>query len=410
MSTLTPKPSILQLCAVDFTARHFLLPLMRAQRAAGFDVHLACSPGEYVSGIAAEGFPVYPLPFERSFNLWAHGRAYYRLTRLLASRRFTVVHAHTPIAAMIARPAARRSGVPLVLYTAHGFYFHEAMRPAVKQAHIWLERTAQRYADYLFTQSTEDLETALREGIAPRERAMAIGNGVDLERFGAERFAPEVLQKIRRELGLDDADGPIVIMIGRLVREKGYFEFLRAFAQVRKDYPTARALLVGEALASDHDDSARAIRQEAKALGLSQSVIFTGLRGDVPRILALGDIFCLPSWREGMPRSIIEAMASGLPVVATDIRGCREEILDGKTGFLVPVRDSQALSVALRQLTGNAELRRKMGEAGRRRAADYFSEAKVIERQMICMRQLFDRKGLEWPRHRPDTVEVRFGK
>jgi glycosyltransferase involved in cell wall biosynthesis len=398
LSDPAPKLSILQVCAVDFTARHFLLPLMRAQRAAGFDVHLACAPGDYVSGLAAEGFPVYPLPFERSFNLLAHARAYARLTRLLASRKFTVVHAHTPIAAIIARPAARRSGVPLVLYTAHGFYFHEAMRPAVKRFHIWLERTAQRYADYLFTQSSEDLETAIREGIAPREEAMAIGNGVDLERFGADRFAPEILAKLRRELGLEDADGPIVIMIGRLVREKGYFEFLRAFAQVSKAYPAARAILVGEALASDHDDSARAIRQEAAALGQGRSVIFTGLREDVPKILALGDIFCLPSWREGMPRSILEAMASGLPVVATDIRGSREEILDGKTGIMVPVRDSRTLAQALTSLAGDAALRRRMGEAGGRRAADYFNEARVIEKQMSCMRRLFDRKGLRWPR------------
>lgn len=394
------KPSILQLCAVDFTARHFLLPLMRAQRAAGFDVHLACAPGEYVSGIAAEGFPVYPIPFERSFNLWAHARAYRKLMRLFRARKFTVMHAHTPIAAMIARPAARRSGVPLVMYTAHGFYFHEGMRPPIRRAHIWLERKAQRYADFLFTQSAEDLETAIREGIAPRERAMAIGNGVDVERFRRDNFADEHLRELRREWNLTPGESQVIMMTGRLVREKGYIEFLRAFAEVKKAFPAARALLVGEALTSDHDNSARAIQEEALALGLGHSVIFTGLRSDVPRLLALSDVFCLPSWREGMPRSIIEAMAAGLPVVATDIRGCREEVLEGKTGFLVPVRDSQGLAEALSRLLADSELRRKLGEAGHRRAVEYYSEEKVIERQMKCLRRLFGEKNLPWPRPR----------
>lgn len=394
------RPSILQLCAVDFTARHFLLPLMRAQRAAGFDVHLACAPGDYVAGIIEEGFPVYPIPFQRSFNVLAHARAYRRLARLFKAHKFTVMHAHTPIAAMIARPAARRSGIPVVLYTAHGFYFHEDMRPAVRSAHVWLEKTAQRYADFLFTQSSEDLDSAVQEGIAPRSRALAIGNGVDVEKFHRENFRAEELRRARAELGLAEGDGPVIVMIGRLVREKGYFEMLEALSLLKGRFPRLRALLIGEELRSDHDGSAGAIRHEAAALGLDRTAIFTGLRADVARLLALGDIYCLPSWREGMPRSVIEAMAAGLPVVATRIRGCREEVIDGETGYLTPVRDGRALAEALGHLAADEELRRKMGEAGRRRADEYFSEQRVIGRQMDCLRRIFGEKGLAWPRPR----------
>lgn len=404
--TVTPRPSILQLCAVDFTARHFLLPLMRAQRAAGFDVHLACAPGEYVAGIIEEGFPVYPIPFQRSFNLVAHARAYRRLMRLFRAHKFTVMHAHTPIAALIARPAARRSGVPLVLYTAHGFYFHEGMRAPVRAAHIWLEKKAQKYADYLFTQSAEDLETAVLEGIAPEERSMAIGNGVDVDRFHRENFRPDELAHLRQELGLARSGGLTVVMIGRLVREKGYFEFLEALAYLRKRFPEARGLLIGDALKSDHDDSARKIRQHAAALGLGEAAIFAGLRTDVPRLLALGDIFCLPSWREGMPRSVIEAMAAGLPVVATRIRGCREEVLEDQTGYLVGVRDPRGLGEALERLAGDEALRRRLGSAGRLRADEYFSERRVIGRQMECLRSLMEEKKLAWPRPR-QAAEMR---
>ncbi|MEN6626110.1 MAG: glycosyltransferase family 4 protein [Candidatus Sumerlaeia bacterium] len=391
---MSGRHSILQLCAVDFTARRFLLPLMRAQREAGFDVELACAPGPDIAIIEAEGFVCHPIPFKRSYNLPAHIKAYCELGRLLRRRPFTIVHAHTPIASAIARPCARRAGVPLVIYTAHGFYFHENMKPAVRRAHILLERWAQRYADYLFTQSSEDCETAIAEKIAPAARAETIGNGVDTKRFFPEQFTAEQLAEARRELGIRDGDGPIITMIGRLVREKGYFEFLEAMVLLRKKHPAARALIIGAALESDHDDAAHGIRGHAARLGLGEGAIFAGLRSDVPRLLAVSDVFCLPSWREGMPRSIIEAMAAGLPVVATDIRGSREEVVPGQTGWIVPLRDAGALAEALGKLAADPENARRMGQAGRRRAVDLYDEARVIERQMVRIRALLEEKGL----------------
>jgi len=110
-----------------------------------------------------------------------------------------------------------------------------------------------------------------------------------------------------------------------------------------------------------------------------------GRRDDVPALLSAADVFVLPSYREGMPRSIIEAMASGLPVVATDIRGCREEVADGETGFLVPVRDARALAAALNRLVDDPDLRDSMGRAGTRRAQALFDEAQVLNRQMTVL-------------------------
>lgn len=391
---MSERLSILQLCAVDFTARRFLLPLMRAQREAGFDVELACAPGPDIAMIEAEGFVFHPIPFQRSMNLPAHIKAYRALAALLRRRPFTIVHAHTPIAAAIARPCARRNGVPVVIYTAHGFYFHERMKPIVRRAHVMLEKFAQRYADFLFTQSSEDCETAIAEGIAPRGRAETIGNGVDTKRFAREQFSKDELDAARRELGISGDDHPLVVMIGRLVREKGYFEFLEAMAILRRKHPRARALIIGSALTSDHDDAATGIRAHATQLGLVEGAIFAGLRSDVPKLLALGDVFCLPSWREGMPRSIIEAMAAGLPVVATDIRGSREEVIPGETGLIVPMRDAAALGEALIKIADDPEKSRRMGAAGRHRAIAQFDEQGVIERQMVRIRALLKEKEI----------------
>lgn len=389
---------LLQVCAVDFTARRFLLPLMRAQRAAGFDVHLACAPGPDCAPIEEEGFPVHPIAFERSTSLPAQWRAWRQLAGLLRTTPCQIVHTHTPVASLVARPVARRASVPVVVYTAHGFYFHDRMKFWVRRAHIMLETWAQRYADLLWTQSEEDARTAIAEGIAPAGRVLAIGNGVDVARFSPDKVSEENRAALRAELGLEPGDGPVVVIVGRLVREKGYLEFIDALARLKEDFPRLRAIAIGSQLASDHDAAGDAITERAKTAGLDKTLIFAGLRNDVSALLSLGGLFCLPSWREGMPRSLIEAMAAGMPVVATDIRGCREEVVPGETGLLVPVDDAGALAGAMGKILANRELSARMGRAGRERALKEYDESVVIGRQMDSLKAFMTETGLSWPK------------
>lgn len=396
-SSKNNRPRLLQVCAVDFTAYHFLLPLMEAQRAWGFDVELACSPGAYTEELKARGFPPIPLPIERSLNPFAHVQSYRKLKELIARGDYALVHVHTPVASLIGRPAARRCGVPLVVYTAHGFYFHDGMSAPYRRAHIALERFAQRYADCLMTQSEEDAATAVAERISPENRTFAIGNGTDLDKFRPSLLDESESMALRKEIGIAKEEGPIVSIIGRLVREKGYMDFAEAWGRVSQQFPEARVLIIGDTLESDRGGCATEFRQRLQDLGVQDSVIFAGLRSDVPALLAISDLFVLASWREGMPRSILEAMASGLPVIATNIRGCREEVVDGETGALVPRRDPSALAEQLTRLLGDAELRAKWGKAGRKRAEDRFDENLVIDRQEKIFRQLFEEKNLPWP-------------
>lgn len=370
---------------------------MRAQRDWGFEVDLACAAGDYAAELRAEGFTLHHIPFERSFNLLAHRRAGSELKRLIRERRYQVVHTHTPVASLIARPAARRAGAPLVIYTAHGFYFHDAMPPWQRRLHVGLERWAQRYADFLMTQSAEDAATAVHEKIERADRVAAIGNGIDVSRFRPDLLAVDEHRAVRESLGVGRGEGPVVTILGRIVREKGYLEFARAWVRAAKEFPQARAVVVGEALPSDREDALGEVRRILREAEIDETVRFAGYRNDVPRVFAASDVFVLPSWREGMPRSIIEAMASNLPVIATDIRGCREEVVEGETGFLVPARDPDRLADRLIALLSDESLRRRMGEAGRRRAEELFDERKVIERQEEIFRKLYQEKGLMWP-------------
>jgi glycosyltransferase involved in cell wall biosynthesis len=170
-------------------------------------------------------------------------------------------------------------------------------------------------------------------------------------------------------------------MVGRLVAEKGYPELFAAMRRV-----DAVLWVVGERLPSDHASAIdRALAEIARDPPLARRIRLLGYRDDMPALLRAADIFTLPSHREGMPRSIIEAMLSGLPVVATDIRGAREEVVPGETGALVPVGDPASLAAALQRLVADAALRARQGEAGRARALALYDEDKVVARQIALL-------------------------
>ena len=372
---------ICQLCAVDFTLYHFLLPLMRGMRDAGHEVVGVCADGVLAGKVRAEGFRVETVDFRRNYDLVHHARAYRELVRLFRRENFDLVHVHSPIAALIGRLAAARAGVPRRVYTAHGFYFHEHQPWWLRSAFIGLEWIGGRFTDVLFTQSAEDAETARRFRLCRSGLIEAIGNGVDPSRFQPAGPGDAERQALRAEMGASPED-VVVLMVGRLVAEKGYPELFEAMKQL----DGMHLWVVGKRLESDHANSVdEAIDGIQQHPALAKRIRFLDYRDDVDRLMRAVDIFTLPSHREGMPRSIIEAMMSGLPVVATDIRGSREEIVDGETGFLVPVRDVEALAAALVKLAGDAALRRQMGNTARTRALNLYDETKVIAQQLKCL-------------------------
>ena len=367
---------VCQLCAVDFTLAKFLLPLVDAMEARGWHVTSACSDGPQARALRARGYRIEPVPIARSLDPLAALRAFAALVRFFRRERFDVVHVHTPVAALVGRAAARVARVPLVVYTAHGFYFHDDMPAWKYRAFLGLEQVAGAWTDLLFTQSTEDARTAGARRILPADRVLAIGNGVDPSRFDP---AAGVRPAARERLGIP-AGARVVGLIGRQVREKGVAEFLRAAGRLA-DREDLWFLLVGERLPSDHAAGVEAELAEARA-ALGSRLVVTGMRDDIPALLAAMDVFCLPSWREGMPRTIIEAMMMGLPVVATDIRGSREEVVHGETGLVVPVRSPEALAAALGRLADDPVLARAMGSAGRARALALYDESRVVDLQL----------------------------
>jgi len=370
---------IAQLTNVDFSLTHFLLPLMRELRARGHEVVGICADGPKLAPAREEGFRIAPIPFARSANPAANLPAFLALLRLFRQERFDLLHVHTPLAGLVGRIAGRIAGIPRIAYTAHGFYFHERMRPMTYRAHVMLERFGRRFTDVLMTQSAEDAETARAERIAPAGLVTVIGNGVDPALFRPGTV--EERQAARAAMGVGEGE-VVAVMIGRMVAEKGYPELFTALSAT----PGLTLACIGTRLESDHEgavDAALAAAQGNPATAARLKLL--GYRTDVAALLRGADLFVLPSHREGMPRAIIEAMMTGLPVVATAIRGAREQVIDGETGLLVPVRDEAALAAALGRLVADPALRARMGEASLARARQDYDEASVIARQIALL-------------------------
>ncbi|HEY4374129.1 MAG TPA: glycosyltransferase family 4 protein [Burkholderiales bacterium] len=373
---------VCQLCAVDYTVKYLLTPLIDGMRRAGWEVIAVCSDEGGVGELRAHGYEVRTVGISRGLNPARHLVSLLRLIRLFRREKFDVVHAHTPVAALVGRIAARAAGVPLIVYTAHGFYFHEQMRPLPRTIFTFLEWMGGRCTDLLFTQSEEDAVTAVEKRFLPADRVLAIGNGVDIERFNPRAARPR--QATRAELGVPE-NAVLIGMIGRMVAEKGFGEFFEAAAAVAAQAPEAYFVVIGGHLASERDAGIDAQLARARA-ALGERLILAGVRSDMPDLFAAMDVFTLPSYREGMPRTIIEAMHMARAVVATDIRGSREEVVPGLTGLLVPTRDARALEEAFLCLVRDAALRERMGAAGRERALELYDEAKVVAREIAAIR------------------------
>lgn len=329
------RPCVLHVAAVEFTAERLLLPQLRALRERGYNVRLACAPGPSGYSAALTEFDPIPLHFPRSMRPDQMVVAAARLTRIVHRLRPDLVHLHSPAAALPARclPAAIWPSGTRVLYTVHGFAHQwESSRPRDIVLEL-AERMLSGRADAILFQSQEDYDEAIAHRY--RSRLVYLGNGV-----GDEWFDPPVSERRSRPLR--------VLFVGRLVREKGVLDLLDAASSV----PSVDLRLAGAELPSDRDGVEDEVRRRSDGTALAGRVRLLGLL-DLVRLrqeVAASDVVALPSHREGVPRSLIEGLAAGRPVIATRIRGCRELVVHGVTGLLVESKDVPGLAAALRHI------------------------------------------------------------
>lgn len=368
------QPRVAVVCAVDVSVQALLLPQIRGMQQAGYHVTAICSAGPLVSRLREGGLKILTVPISRAVTPAADLATLIRMVRIFRRERFDIVHTHTPKAAFLGQLAAWLARVPVRVNTIHGFYYLGETGRAARQVFKSLEVWACRLANHVFSQSQEDVEVALREGLISPDRLEWLGNGIDLSKFNPAGMPDDTRSLVRQELNIPP-EAFVVGIVARMVREKGIIELFEAFARLRRSAPNAFLVHIGFVDASRNN---QVVPAAAERFGIGEYCRFLGQRPDIARLLTAMDIYCLPSHREGYPRSVMEANAMGLPAVVTDIRGCREAVHDSVNGLLTPVNDPQALASAMLRLYQDGDLRQRLSRGALHRAGEAFDEHRVI--------------------------------
>lgn len=292
------------------------------------------------------------------------------LARLFRRERFDLVSTHSSKAGIVGRVAARLAGVPVVVHTVHGWAFHEHMPARTRRMYEVLERFLAGGTDRLASVSEETTRIGLEARIGRAEKYVLIRSGVPLA-----SFHPDADRRLRARAALGwPADALVVGSVGRLSPQKNPADFVEAARAIAPRHPAARFLYVGDGPLRPE------IERAIDAAGLRQRTVLTGLRQDVPDLLLAMDVFVLTSLWEGMPRVVLQALATGIPVVAYDVAGIAEAVRDDRNGYVVPPRDHASLAARVDHLLSDGALR---AEFGRRAVAGFdesFTEEGMLRR------------------------------
>lgn len=311
---------------------------------------------------------------------WHDLVALVRMTRIIRRGRYHIVHTHTAKAGFLGRIAARVAGTPHVVHTLHGVTFHEHIHPVLRAFYVLLERVAARLCDVMITVGEDVKRKYLDEAVGRSEQYVTIPSGMDTRPFREALENPEVGRASERErLGFHE-DHVVVGMVSRLEPRKGWGFFLEAIARLAPDFPHVRALVVGEG--SQREELAAMTRR----LGISDRVVFAGYRSDVACAMSAFDVAVLTSLWEGLPRVLVQYSLLEKPIVTFAVEGAHEVVEDGRSGFVVPLRDVDSLVDRLRPLVANETLRGDLGRRSRERVEGRWDVEIMVDR----IRRVYD--------------------
>jgi glycosyltransferase involved in cell wall biosynthesis len=368
---------IAHVTTIPLTAKAFLLRLFCSMLRQGHDVSTISSAGEGVEDLERHGVRHVTVPLTRRITPVRDILAIVRMVTDMRAQRYHIVHTHTPKGNLLGLLAARIAGVPLRCCTIHGLYMSASFPLWKNMLFALIEWFTGSNAHLVFLINREDVSIATRFRILPSSKIRLLdgGVGLDLTRFDPNCVTKEMKARERTLLGIEH-DAIVVGFVGRLVEEKGVLELLQVAEKMRTSHPLVRFLFVGP---SDHAKRDAITPESVRSQGLGSTSVFVGPRTDMPLMYAGMDVLCLPSYREGFGMVLAEAGAMGLPVIASDLGGCREIVDDAVNGILIPAGNIDALFAAIARLVEDEALRRHMGEQGRRMARDRFDDTRINE-------------------------------
>ena len=347
-----------------------------------YEVAVACGTGGLlIPKLRQAGIEVIPIPNlvgRPEIDPVRDSLAFLDLLRLIHRRRPHIVHTNSTKAGFWGRLAAKLAGVPVIIFTAHGFFLYEPFwTKSMRFFYTLIERLGGICSDIVIAVSEADKLKMVKHKIVRPDKLVVVHNGLQVN----------PVDEVPTDLGLFDGDR-IVGTVANFYPIKGLQFFIRAAERVKDVFPGTKFVVVGDGLLRPE------LERLTAELGLDSCVLFLGQRDDVPQILPLFDVFVLPSVKEGLPYALLEAMAAAKPVVATAVGGVPEVVVDGQTGLLVPPRDPEALAQAIITLLRNPGRARAMGEAGRQRVLEHFTVERMVAETERVYQALLVRKGL----------------
>ncbi len=393
MSNREKQLSVAHITAIDMSLHYLLLNQMQSIKRDGYAVYGISGAGNDVPIIEAAGIAHIDVFISRNISPFSDLVSLWRLWRIFRRHKFAVVHTHTPKPGLLGQLAARFAGVPVVINTLHGFYFHGGMSRRKQLFYIMMEKIAARCSHVILSQSEEDIQTALREGICKPDKIKHLGNGIDLKQFDPGRFSAADRQQKRAEIGIPE-NAPVVGFVGRLAaKRKGFADFLAAAQQLVEQVPDVHFLIVGDA---DRGKPDAMLPEEAAHYGVAERCHFMGQRpnSELPLLYTLMHVLVLPSLFEGVPRAIMEAAAMGVPAVASNVKGNREAVQPDMNGLLVPLGDVPALTAAIARVLTDPALAAQFSAGGRQLAQERFDEELVFQKVKDEYAYWLRKKGL----------------
>ncbi len=366
-----------------------LLETLQRSDSNQFEYHIATGVAreqekDMISYARGIGFQVFAIPsLVRDINPFLDMNALLRLYFLIRNGRYDIVHCHTSKGGFIGRLAARLANVRVIVYSPHGDIFEGYFGKVKICFFIWLEKLATRFTDKIITLTKSGIEPYLKLGIGEQSQFDYIYNGIDIKTL--EKRKVNRVQK-RQEIGVEN-DCFLVVTAGRLVPVKGHAYLISALTQIVTEIPNIKLVFLGDGELKD------ALLEQAKALGLESHVLFLGMRNDVPEVVSCSDLFVLPSINEGFGVVLLEAMAMKCPIVATNVGGVPEVVLDGETGILVPPRDPAQLANGIVKFLRDQSLAKQMSENGYQRLKACFSIEDAVSKTECLYKELLERKN-----------------
>ena len=340
-----------------------------------FSPGLAWGPGDRLDGRARTlaGVALFEVPaLVRPPAPRSDLEAFHELRRIIRVWRPSIVHTHSSKAGILGRAAARAERVPAIVHSIHGFGFTPLQPAPLRGLFLALERMAGRWTDAFVVVAVRHRELGAMLGVLDPDRTRVIRSGIGLAAYRTASGGPG----LRRRLGIPDR-APLVVQVGNLKPQKAPLDFVRVAAIVARRLPEARFLLAG-----DGPLRSRAERL-AERLGLGDRLAMPGWIDDVPAVLDAADAAVLTSRHEGLPRAVVEALAAGVPVVATAVDGTPEVVRHGENGFLVPPGDVEALAAGVVRLLEDRALRRRMAAAAPRNLEAFDIDRMVREQEAL---------------------------